>query len=132
MTNYANMYHSSRNTVASSQSSCQFLQWQIPLIGWICLHTDGVVNVASDIGTIGGLFRDSVGSWILDFGRNIGFMDALNAELCAIHDGLKLAWNNGFLNLQVRSDCFMAISLVDPNTANNSHARCVLSPLFVD
>ncbi|KAK8639572.1 hypothetical protein V6N13_137947 [Hibiscus sabdariffa] len=43
----------------------------------------------------------------MDFGfdRSIGISYALNAELWAIYDGLKLAWNNGFVTLQVRSDC---------------------------
>ncbi|KAK9037899.1 hypothetical protein V6N11_022798 [Hibiscus sabdariffa] len=59
---------------------------------------------------------------ILGYGRNIGFSDALTVELWAIHDGLELAWNNDFLNLQVRSDYAMTISLVtNPNVANSSH-----------
>ncbi|KAK8652470.1 hypothetical protein V6N13_126502 [Hibiscus sabdariffa] len=84
-------------------SSCQFLQWQTPLTEWVCLHTNGVVNAG--------------------YGRSIGFSDGLTAKLWAIHDSLELAWNNVFLNLQVRSDFPMAISLVmNPNAANSSHA----------
>ncbi|KAK8689964.1 hypothetical protein V6N13_088670 [Hibiscus sabdariffa] len=122
-TNYANLYHLSRITFASLRSSYQFLLWQTPPTGWICLHTDCVVNVDSGLRSIGGLFRDYVSSWISGFGRSIGLSDALTAELWAIHDGLELVWNNSFLNLQVRSDCSMIISLVmDPNAANISHA----------
>ncbi|KAK9032483.1 hypothetical protein V6N11_056745 [Hibiscus sabdariffa] len=80
------------------------------------------VNAVSGLGTIGGVLRDSAGSWISGFCRNIGFSDALTAELWAIHDGLELAWNNGFFTLQVRSDCSMVISLItNPNTTSSSH-----------
>ncbi|KAK8579890.1 hypothetical protein V6N12_070193 [Hibiscus sabdariffa] len=94
--NYANLYHSSHSNATA---------------------------LSSGLGSIGGLFRDYGGSWISGFGRSIGFLDALTVKLWAIHDGLELAWNNGFLNLQVRSECSMAISLImNPNAAASSHA----------
>ncbi|KAK9019021.1 hypothetical protein V6N11_034063 [Hibiscus sabdariffa] len=58
-----------------------FFNGRPPLIGWICLHTDGVVNTASGHGTIGGLFRDSVGSWISGFSRSIGMLGLLYSNL---------------------------------------------------
>ncbi|KAK8521567.1 hypothetical protein V6N12_031461 [Hibiscus sabdariffa] len=120
---YNNLYHSARASDVSLQSSCQFLQWQSPPVGWVCLHVDGAINTGTGLGLIGGLFRNSVGSWISGYGRSIGFSDALTSELWAIHDGLVLAWNNGFRKLQVRSDCTMAISLItNSDAASSSHA----------
>ncbi|KAL4278329.1 hypothetical protein GQ457_03G040370 [Hibiscus cannabinus] len=122
-TNYNSFYRSAGASCISTQSSCQFLQWQPPPVGWVCLHVDGTVNTGSGLGSIGGLFRNYDGSWISGYGRSIGFSDALSSELWAIHDGLALAWSSGFHNLQVRSDCSMAISLImNYDAAHSSHA----------
>ncbi|KAL4283401.1 hypothetical protein GQ457_16G004170 [Hibiscus cannabinus] len=131
--NYNSLYHSARASGISTQSSCQFLQWQPPPVGWVCLHVDGAVNIGSGLGSIGGLFRNSVGSWISGYGRNIRFSDVLTSELWAIHDGLALAWNSGFRKLQVRSDCTMAISLIMNSDLHTAHMPwCVLLLAFVD
>ncbi|KAL4333649.1 hypothetical protein GQ457_07G011020 [Hibiscus cannabinus] len=113
-------------TIAFSQASLKThpsLYLGPPPVGWVCLHVDGAINTGSGLGSIGGLFRNSEGSWMSGYGRSIGFSDALSSELWAIHDGLALAWNNGFHNLQVRSDCSMAISLImNSDAAHSSHA----------
>ncbi|KAE8723815.1 hypothetical protein F3Y22_tig00011718pilonHSYRG00078 [Hibiscus syriacus] len=66
--------------------------------------------------SIGGLLRNSSGHWLGGFNRTIGYSNAFQAELWAIHDGLCLAWDLGYRFLQVRSDCLKAIAIInDPN-----------------
>ncbi|XP_038995727.1 uncharacterized protein LOC120120042 [Hibiscus syriacus] len=69
-----------------------------------------------DITTIGGLLRYSSRHWLGGFNRTIGFPNALQVELWAIHDGLCLAWDLGYRLIQIRLDCQKAIAIInDPN-----------------
>ena len=54
---------------------------------------------------MGGIIRDHWGKWIGGFSFNIGITYSIMAELWAIREGLKFAWNNGYkyINLQVDS-----------------------------
>ncbi|KAE8719485.1 hypothetical protein F3Y22_tig00109957pilonHSYRG00251 [Hibiscus syriacus] len=72
------------------------VHWNAPDPSWICLNVDGLVSSATGFGSIGGVFRDHEGSWILGFNKSIGITSPLQAELWAIFIRLQLAWDNGF------------------------------------
>ncbi|KAK9005858.1 hypothetical protein V6N11_043278 [Hibiscus sabdariffa] len=69
-----------------STSTVQFptadaLHWKASEKGWICLNTDRAISPPSDIGSIGCVFRDNEGSWILGFNKSISIAQPLQAEL---------------------------------------------------
>ncbi|KAK9019344.1 hypothetical protein V6N11_053869 [Hibiscus sabdariffa] len=55
--------------------------WPRPRSGWICINVDGAVHLNTSMGSIGGLIRDSEGSWIMGFNRSLGLTSIFNAEL---------------------------------------------------
>ncbi|KAE8664296.1 hypothetical protein F3Y22_tig00112801pilonHSYRG00056 [Hibiscus syriacus] len=80
----------------------------------LCLYSKRYCR--TKIATICGLLRDSSGHWLGGFNCTIGFSNALQAELWAIHDSLCLAWDLGYRLIQIRSDCQKAIAIInDPN-----------------
>ncbi|KAK8601009.1 hypothetical protein V6N13_059245 [Hibiscus sabdariffa] len=74
---------------------------------------DNVVS-SSGHGSVGGLLRDTEGSWTAGFSRTIGTTDiyALQAELWAIHDGLIFTWSLGITQIQLQSDNLLVVNLL--------------------
>ncbi|KAL4296103.1 hypothetical protein GQ457_12G019320 [Hibiscus cannabinus] len=52
----------------------------------------------------GGVFRDGVGVWISGFTHRIGRCSLLLAELWAIRDGFRHAWELGFRKIVLETD----------------------------
>lgn len=85
--------------------------WSPPLVLlWVLLSIK--VNVdESSIGNpgpagFGGLLRDSNCTCILGFKHSIGLSQILLAELKAIQQGFKLAWDQGFKKVLCESDIY--------------------------
>ncbi|KAL4280373.1 hypothetical protein GQ457_03G009820 [Hibiscus cannabinus] len=53
-----------------------------------------------------------MGEWKFGFARSIGRCSVLDAELWAILDGLRHAWQLGFNRVQLESDCYEAIECI--------------------
>ncbi|KAK9029784.1 hypothetical protein V6N11_026886 [Hibiscus sabdariffa] len=104
---FASFYGSASATLAPVPASlpASAAIWKPLEQGWICLNVDGAVSLQFGVGAIGGLARNSLGEWLVGFSKTLGHSDALRAELWAIYDGLKLAWDCGFRRLLVQSDC---------------------------
>lgn len=62
--------------------------------------------------SLGGVFRDNYGRWIVGFTKNIEAMGSLEAELKAIKEGLKIAHEWNLFPLQIESDCAEAIKAI--------------------
>lgn len=60
----------------------------------------------------GGIIRNWQGEWCTGFSGFCRFTDNLNAELLAIYQGLKLAWQEGYAPLICESDSRSALSLI--------------------
>ncbi|KAK9035664.1 hypothetical protein V6N11_077698 [Hibiscus sabdariffa] len=86
--------------------------WSRPPFGWICLNVDGTVLPSTNMGSAGGLVRDTDGRWLLGFYKFMGIISPLCVELWAIYVGLRVAWDNGFEYVQVQSDCLEAVKLL--------------------
>jgi len=67
-----------------------------PTQGVVKINTDGASSGNPGEAGIGGLLRNSDGMWMVGFVQRIGFATALVAELWAMEQGLKLAWERGF------------------------------------
>ncbi|XP_039033399.1 uncharacterized protein LOC120169281 [Hibiscus syriacus] len=64
--------------------------WKPPPAGWNCFNTDGGVETHSGNGSIGGVLRDSSGSWLGGFAKNIGVSTVLMGALCRTSSSMGL------------------------------------------
>ncbi|KAE8731183.1 hypothetical protein F3Y22_tig00002840pilonHSYRG00572 [Hibiscus syriacus] len=71
--------------------------WRPPNPGVVKLNTDGAVNQSTIEAAGGGIFRDSEGIWLSNYSRSIGRCSFFHIELCALLDGLNIAWNRAQL-----------------------------------
>ncbi|KAE8698949.1 hypothetical protein F3Y22_tig00110597pilonHSYRG01147 [Hibiscus syriacus] len=99
--------------------------WKPPPAGWFCLNTDGGVATHSGDGSIGGVLRDSSGSWLGSFAKNIGVSTLLQAELWTIYVGLQVAWDYGLEILQIQTDNKQVVHLLDDHNAITSSLSLV-------
>ncbi|MBA0616677.1 hypothetical protein Godav_026176, partial [Gossypium davidsonii] len=54
--------------------------------------------------------------WVTSCNRNIGIWSPLDVELCAIMDRLDISWKRGIKQLSVKSDCLVAINMLNDQT----------------
>ena len=78
---------------------------------------------------VGGLLRDSSGSWISSFSLNVGITSNNVAELGAIRQGLKLAWDLGFKFIHLEIDSKIVLAWL---TNENSNFPPHVFPLLCD
>ncbi|KAK9284263.1 hypothetical protein L1049_023433 [Liquidambar formosana] len=86
--------------------------WSKPSSGVIKLNTDGSSLGNPRPAGMGGLFRNEQGSWIMGYAFKMGHAHSLEAELCSIRMGLRIAWEHGITSLQVESDCEVVVNLI--------------------
>ncbi|KAL4377614.1 hypothetical protein GQ457_02G023990 [Hibiscus cannabinus] len=79
-------------------------RWTTPPRGWLKCNIDAAVCVGNGSAAVGGVVRDDMGDWVLGFHRYIGRCSVLMAELWAMYDGLRHAWEAGFRNIEFESD----------------------------
>ncbi|KAE8714163.1 LRR receptor-like serine/threonine-protein kinase EFR-like [Hibiscus syriacus] len=75
-----------------------------PTAGAVKPNIDGAVDLRTAEAKAGGLIRDCNGQWLGGFHRNMGLCSAFQAELWVLLDGLKLAWTDGFKDIEVELD----------------------------
>ncbi|CAN1152848.1 Putative ribonuclease H protein At1g65750 [Linum perenne] len=88
------------------------INWDPGPEGWITLNTDGSVNRATGVATIGGLLRNHLGFCSLAFTAKLGKCSITRAELRGIIQGLELAWNEGHKKVSVQTDSLAAVLLI--------------------
>jgi hypothetical protein len=96
------------------------IKWSPPAVGMAKLNTDGSFVSANDAGA-GVILRDHTGQVICAASRQLfRCVDATDAELAAIEEGIAfaLAWTT--LPFTVESDCLEAIQLIKESTPNTS------------
>ncbi|WCJ31853.1 Polynucleotidyl transferase ribonuclease H-like superfamily protein [Euphorbia peplus] len=86
--------------------------WKLPPVQWVKLNTDGAVKCSHFQASACGIIRDCQGSWIYGFARKIGRCSVVKAKLWGIYDGLILAWNLGFIKVQVEVDSLLCVDLL--------------------
>lgn len=74
------------------------------MAGWIKGNVDGASRKEGNAAGCGGVFRDSVGSWVVSFSRGLGSLNGLSAELWGIFMGIFLAWTKGFRRVCIETD----------------------------
>jgi hypothetical protein len=93
--------------------------WTLPSQGFAKLNVDGAFTARS--AGAGMVLRDHAGEVIFTACRNLeSCTDALEAELAAIEEGLKLALHWSTLKIIVETDCSDAVELISGKKANLS------------
>ncbi|KAJ1425512.1 Small GTPase superfamily, ARF/SAR type, partial [Sesbania bispinosa] len=91
--------------------------WTPPFFGFTKLNVDGSFNNSTGEMGIGGVLRDSSGSWICGFSATSGQGNIHEAELLALHRGLLLAWDRNIRKLHCETDSLEVTHLLsmDPS-----------------
>jgi ribonuclease HI len=86
--------------------------WSPPGDGWVALNTDGAENSDHKYGC-GGLMRGSSGEWLGGFAKGLGDCSIESAELWGAWEGLELAWNLGFKQVELRMDALNVVKMLN-------------------
>ncbi|XP_070002723.1 uncharacterized protein [Nicotiana sylvestris] len=68
------------------------------------LNTDGIAVGNPGKGSVGGVFRNSSGNWVLGFLGSLPDTTNTQAELLAVLKGLQIADQRGFIPLEINTD----------------------------
>ncbi|CAL1394523.1 unnamed protein product [Linum trigynum] len=98
-------------TSATPTSQPQQVSWSKPLEGWVKLNEDGNRRSEPPSLAIGGVLRNSHGSWIIGFSNKVGHASVLEYEIRPLRDGLSLAWTLGYRKVEVASDSQVTVQL---------------------
>ncbi|KAF7834787.1 putative ribonuclease H protein At1g65750 family [Senna tora] len=102
--------------------STKFIRWKPPRDDFVKCNVDGSVYEGKDA-ACGGLLRDAAGDFITCFSSNLGRCSITVAELHAIQEGLKMAWDHGYRNIIMEVDSQIAIDLIQKEI-NPLHPHC--------
>lgn len=97
--------------------------WHPPSLGNVKLNVDGSCKNNSGLISVGGLLRNTSGTWICGFSANLGIGNILEAELWSLFRGLQMAWVKNIRSLDVECDSMTTVTLIT-KTCEQSH------PLF--
>ena len=96
--------------------------WYAPPAGFAKLNTDTAYNPDSGLSYAGAVARDHKGIPVVSLGQNTGTcMDVMEAEACAIREGLigLSALFNG--HIIIETDCSTLAKELSPQATNRSH-----------
>lgn len=77
--------------------------WQPSLANWVKVNVDGSLSARMNIVAVGGMIQDVSGGRVVGFSTRVGVSSVFHVEAKALYEGLKLAWDNGFCNVEVEA-----------------------------
>lgn len=93
-------------------SSASARIWRKPEEGWTKLNFDGSSKHSTGIASIGGVYRDHDGAFLLGYAERIGTATSSVAELAALRRGLELAVRNGWRRVWAEGDSKAVVDVV--------------------
>ncbi|CAM0909496.1 unnamed protein product [Alopecurus aequalis] len=87
-------------------------KWRKPEAGRLKLNFDGSSKNVSRRASIGGVYRDHEGGFVLGYAERIGKATSSVAELAALRRGLELALENGWLDIAIEGDAKTVVDVV--------------------
>ncbi|MBA0728966.1 hypothetical protein Golax_020520, partial [Gossypium laxum] len=78
--------------------------WQKPTIGCTKINVDGSLSRCGSRAAIGGVARGPSSDWLFGFKVSVSFIDIFQIEAKVVFEGLRLAWNKGFRQVELESD----------------------------
>ncbi|CAA0836035.1 Polynucleotidyl transferase- ribonuclease H-like superfamily protein [Striga hermonthica] len=103
------------------------IHWVAPPTEWVNVNSDGAYHKSSGMASTGGLIRDSNGTWLGGFMRNIGICSLAGAELWGLFHGLTMVWDMGFRQVEAEVDNVNIVGFVN----NTEDLRGVSSGLVL-
>ena len=97
--------------------------WRKPEAGRLKLNFDGSSKSASRRASIGGVYRDHEGGFVLGYAEPIGAATSSVAELAALRRGLELAVANGWRRVWVEGDAQAAVDAVRRGRPRRARGR---------
>jgi hypothetical protein len=101
-----------RRSLHGSGDDSSRTTWRKPEVGRLKLNFDGSSKHASRRASIGGVYRDHEGGFVLGYAERIGKATSSVAELAALRRGLELALENGWLNISIEGDAKTVVDVV--------------------
>ncbi|XP_010666966.1 uncharacterized protein LOC104884068 [Beta vulgaris subsp. vulgaris] len=102
------------------------IKWKPPRSGFLKLNTDGAWKPDWTKAGAGGVFRNATGDWEFGFSKKVDAGLAEAAELMAIREGLQIAWDRNFHNLEVECDAKGVIKLLSSPLEAENHPLGVI------
>ncbi|KAK5802614.1 hypothetical protein PVK06_030221 [Gossypium arboreum] len=90
-----------------TQLVCSFRtdkKWQRLKVGWVKINVDGSVMTNYTKAAVGGVVLDWNGKWLIGFNMVTGMDKIFRIEARAIVEGMKLAWLNGYKQVEINCD----------------------------
>ncbi|KAL0287320.1 UNVERIFIED_CONTAM: putative ribonuclease H protein [Sesamum calycinum] len=88
------------------------VHWKKPQERWHKLNTDGASRGNPGVFRAGGILRDHLGRVIFAFQEPLGATTKTQAELRAVHRGLKICRDKGFHKIWIETDATVVIRLI--------------------
>lgn len=82
--------------------------WHPPPFGWVKVNTHGSFRDPSQVG-FGGVFRCNTFSFLGAFSYKVVATSALDAELLAVMEAVRVAWLKGWLSLWLETDSLLVL-----------------------
>ncbi|KAJ6734329.1 hypothetical protein OIU79_001566 [Salix purpurea] len=80
------------------------IHWNKPPPGFVKLNTDASYKYDCQRSSIAGVCRDENGIWMFGFSSRVQSGSSFEAELVAVREALKLAWDKGLTRVTLESD----------------------------
>ncbi|KAF0914610.1 hypothetical protein E2562_030676 [Oryza meyeriana var. granulata] len=100
-----------RRLLVDSSASAE-RTWRKPEAGWMKLNFDGSSKDLTGIASIGGVYRDHEGAFVLGYAERIGAVTSFAAELAALRRGLELAVRYGWRRVWAEGDSRAVVDVV--------------------
>ncbi|MBA0799343.1 hypothetical protein Gohar_009864 [Gossypium harknessii] len=103
-------------------------RWQLLGLGWVKVDVDGSVARQISKVAIGEAMRGSSGGCLVGLKMTVGLLGILQVEVKAILEGIELAWNRGFREVELESDNTMLIEFIRNGWASMSNVdeiKCI-------
>lgn len=109
-----------------NDSNSKLIASRFPNAGKVKINTNGSSINETGYGSYGGLARNDQGRWIEGFYGFNGESIVLGAELWGIKQGLKLAKERGWEEMELDSDSKTAVDLINNNNEVENHQEMML------
>ncbi|CAI9095026.1 OLC1v1030878C1 [Oldenlandia corymbosa var. corymbosa] len=114
--------HNRRMGATNSNKEIRMLFWKPPAGDRIKVNSDGAVSGDTGLASAGGAIRDRYGRWRGGFLMNIGYCSITGAEMWGLYQGLKLAWDLGYREVEVEVDNLSVVQMLsEGNRQPGSH-----------
>ncbi|MFQ6620209.1 hypothetical protein Gotur_001056 [Gossypium turneri] len=95
--------------------------WKLPTSGWVKVNLDGSVSHCNLRATVGGVAKGPRGGWLDGFRMVTSMAYIFMVEAQVMLEGLNLAWDQGFRQVELESDNALLIEAIQNGLAAASN-----------